>query len=113
VDLPSIAPELAVVAIGGDILIDGERMERSTLAVLERERPVRLRAIDGGDVVVIGGAALDGPRFLWWNFVSSRKERIGKAAEDWANHRMGEVPGEADEIPLPASGPGGAGEGVS
>jgi redox-sensitive bicupin YhaK (pirin superfamily) len=113
VNLPSIAPELAVVAIGGDILIDGERMERSTLAVLERERPVRLRAIDGGDVVVIGGAALDGPRFLWWNFVSSRKERISKAAEDWANHRMGEVPGEADEIPLPASGRGGAGEGVS
>jgi redox-sensitive bicupin YhaK (pirin superfamily) len=113
VDLPSIAPELAVVAIGGDILIDGERMERSTLAVLEKERPVKLRAIDGGDVVVIGGAALDGPRFLWWNFVSSRRERISKAAEEWANHRMGEVPGEADEIPLPASGPGGAGEGVS
>jgi redox-sensitive bicupin YhaK (pirin superfamily) len=113
VDLPSIAPELAVVAIGGDILIDGERMERGTLAVLERERPVRLRAIDAGDVVVIGGAALDEPRFLWWNFVSSRKERIRKAADDWANHRMGEVPGETDEIPLPASGPGGAGEGVS
>ena len=113
VDLPSIAPELAVVAIGGDILIDGKRMERGTLAVLERERPVRLRSIDAGDVVVIGGAALDEPRFLWWNFVSSRKERIGKAADDWANHRMGEVPGETDEIPLPASGPGGAGEGVS
>jgi redox-sensitive bicupin YhaK (pirin superfamily) len=113
VDLPSLAPELAVAAIGGDILIDGKRVERGTLAVLERERPVRLRAIDGGDVIVIGGAALDEPRFLWWNFVSSSKERIRKAAEDWANHRMGQVPGETDEIPLPASGRGGAGEGVS
>jgi len=110
VDLPSVAPELAVLAIGGDILIEGTRVESGTLAVLERGRTVRLRATAGGDIVVIGGAALDEPRFLWWNFVSSNKERIRKAAEDWANHRMGAVPGETDEIPLPGSGPDGAGE---
>ena len=104
VDLPCVAPELAVVAIGGDILIDGTRVERGTLAVLERGRTVKLRAIDGGDMVVIGGAPLGEPRFLWWNFVSSSKERIRKAAEEWANHRMGHVPGETDEIPLPGSG---------
>jgi hypothetical protein len=79
-------------------------VESGTLAVLESGRTVRLRAIDGGDLVVIGGAALDGPRFLWWNFVSSNKERIRAAADDWANHRMGEVSGEPDEIPLPGSG---------
>jgi len=110
VELPRLAPELAVVAIGGDVLIDGERLERGTLAVLQNERTTRLRAIDGGDIVLIGGAALDGPRFLWWNFVSSSKERIRKAAEDWANHRMGVVPGEQEEIPLPGSSVGGAGE---
>jgi redox-sensitive bicupin YhaK (pirin superfamily) len=104
VNLPSVAPELAVAAIGGDILIDGVRVESGTLAVLESGRTVRLRAIDGGDLVVIGGAALDGPRFLWWNFVSSNKERIRAAADDWANHRMGEVSGETDMIPLPGSG---------
>jgi redox-sensitive bicupin YhaK (pirin superfamily) len=104
VELPCLAPELAIVAVGGDILIDGERAERGTLAVLQSGRTVTLRAIDGGDIVVIGGAALDGPRFLWWNFVSSRKERIRMAAEDWANHRMRGVPGETDEIPLPGSG---------
>jgi redox-sensitive bicupin YhaK (pirin superfamily) len=105
VELPCVAPELAVVAIGCDLLIDGERVERGTLAVLKSGQTARLRAIDGGDVVVIGGAALDEPRFLWWNFVSSRKERIRKAADDWANHRMGKVPGETDEIPLPGSAP--------
>ncbi len=103
-ELPCVAPELAVVVIGGDILIDGTRVERGTLAVLESERTVKLRAIDGGDIVLIGGAALDGPRFLWWNFVSSSKERIREAAEDWANHRMGQVPGDAEAIPLPGSG---------
>jgi redox-sensitive bicupin YhaK (pirin superfamily) len=91
-------------------LIEGKRVESGTLAVLEKGRTVRLRATAGGDVVVIGGAALDEPRFLWWNFVSSNKERLRKAAEDWANHRMGEAPGETDVIPLPGSGPDGAGE---
>ena len=104
VELPCVAPELAVVAIDGDILIDGTRVERGTLAVLERGRTVKLRAIDGGDIVVIGGAPLGEPRFLWWNFVSSSKERIRQAAEEWATHRMGHVPGETDEIPLPGSG---------
>jgi redox-sensitive bicupin YhaK (pirin superfamily) len=79
-------------------------VESGTLAVLERGRTVRLRATGGGDIVVIGGAALDEPRFLWWNFVSSNKERIRAAADDWANHRMGEVSGETDMIPLPGSG---------
>jgi redox-sensitive bicupin YhaK (pirin superfamily) len=104
VELPWVAPELAVVAIGCDLLIDGERVERGTLAVLKSGRTARLRGIDGGDVIVIGGAALDEPRFLWWNFVSSSKERIRKAAEDWANHGMGKVPGETEEIPLPGQG---------
>jgi redox-sensitive bicupin YhaK (pirin superfamily) len=105
-DLPCVAPELGVVAVGGDILIDGERVERGSLAVLEHGRTAKLRAIEGGDIVLIGGAPLDGPRFLWWNFVSSSKERIRQAAEDWTNHRLGKVPGETEEIPLPGSSVG-------
>jgi len=51
--------------------------------------------------VVIGGAPLDGPRHMWWNFVSSRKERIAQAADDWQAQRMGRVAGETEFIPLP------------
>ena len=43
-----------------------------------------------------------GPRFMWWNFVSSRRERIEQAADDWAALRMGRVPGDDEFIPLPA-----------
>ena len=49
----------------------------------------------------IGGAPLDGPRFIWWNFVSSSKERIEQAKEDWTAQRMGRIPGEHEWIPLP------------
>jgi redox-sensitive bicupin YhaK (pirin superfamily) len=53
--------------------------------------------------VIIGGAPLDGPRYMWWNFVSSRKERIEQAKHDWAEERMGRIPGETEFIPLPPS----------
>jgi redox-sensitive bicupin YhaK (pirin superfamily) len=51
--------------------------------------------------VIFGGEALDGPRHIWWNFVSTSKERIEKAKLDWANQTMGRVPGETEFIPLP------------
>jgi hypothetical protein len=51
--------------------------------------------------MVIGGDPLDAPRHIWWNFVSSRKERIVQAARDWENDAMGQVPGDAERIPLP------------
>ena len=50
---------------------------------------------------VIGGAPLDGHRYLFWNFVSSSKERLAQAADDWSAQRMGQVPGETEFIPLP------------
>jgi hypothetical protein len=52
-------------------------------------------------VLVLGGAAMDGPRFIWWNFVSSSRERIEQAKADWQAGRFGPVPGESDFIPLP------------
>jgi hypothetical protein len=55
--------------------------------------------------VVIGGAPLDGPRFLMWNFVSSTKSRLQRAAADWRAQRMGAVPGETEFIPLPENLP--------
>jgi redox-sensitive bicupin YhaK (pirin superfamily) len=52
--------------------------------------------------VLLGGAAMDGPRHIWWNFVSSRKERIEQAKADWKAARFDTVPGDDKEfIPLP------------
>ena len=53
--------------------------------------------------MVIGGEPLDGPRIIWWNFVSSSQERIDQAKEDWRAQRMGQIPGEHEWIPLPVT----------
>ncbi len=74
------------------------------LAIPQATGPVRLQEATGSGparCVVIGGAPLDGPRHIWWNFVSSRKERIVQAADDWDAMRMGTVPGDPERIPLP------------
>jgi redox-sensitive bicupin YhaK (pirin superfamily) len=55
----------------------------------------------GAKAMLLGGAALDGPRHIWWNFVSSSKERIEKAKVDWKEGRFGKVPGDDEFIPLP------------
>jgi hypothetical protein len=71
-----------------------------TLAVLAPGTAPELRTRGAARVAMIGGAPL-GPRFMVWNFVSSRRERIVAAQEDWAAQRFTSVPGETEFIPLP------------
>jgi redox-sensitive bicupin YhaK (pirin superfamily) len=101
-DLPPLAPELAVYPVDAEVQVANERVAAHTLAVLPAGATVRL-ASQGAAVrlMVIGGDALDGHRYMWWNFVSSRKERIVQAASDWEAQRMGKVPGDDELIPLP------------
>ena len=100
-ELPPLAHELAVYAVDGDITIDGELLPAHRLAVLAPDAAVTLLAGQTTRLMVIGGDALDGHRFMWWNFVSSRKERIVQASLDWEAQTMGQVPGDAELIPLP------------
>lgn len=100
-ELPPLAQELAVYAVDGDITIDAEKLPAHRLAVLAPGAAVGLLAGQATRLMVIGGDALDGHRFMWWNFVSSRKERIVQASRDWEAQAMGQVPGDAELIPLP------------
>jgi redox-sensitive bicupin YhaK (pirin superfamily) len=100
-ELPPLAQELAVYAVDGDISIEGEEVAAHRLAVLAPGAAVSLLARQATRLMVIGGDALDGHRFMWWNFVSSRKERIAQASRDWEAQAMGQVPGDAELIPLP------------
>lgn len=99
--LPSLAEQMAIYSVDGDLMVDGEPLAMHTLATLAPGAAVQLSASVPTRLVVIGGDALDAHRFMWWNFVSSRKERIVQASEDWEAQAMGQVPGETEFIPLP------------
>ncbi len=92
--------ERAVYAVDAPFLLDGSAVPARTLALVDAGAPGRIEAADGVRLVVVGGAAL-GERHMHWNFVSSRRERIVQACDDWAAQRMGQVPGETEFIPLP------------
>lgn len=100
-ELPVLAPQQAVYVVQGALALDEQPLPAQRMAVMEAQRAVRLSAGAPTRLVVIGGAPLDAPRHMWWNFVSSRKERIAQAADDWQAQRMGQVPGETGFIPLP------------
>lgn len=103
IELPSLAAEMALYVVEGDLALDGEAIASHTLATLlpGATAVVQARGDSGVRCMVIGGDALDVPRQMWWNFVSSRKERIVQAAQDWERQAMGSVPGETEWIALP------------
>jgi redox-sensitive bicupin YhaK (pirin superfamily) len=99
------APERAVYVSEGAIGLDGEPWPAFTMAVLPTYRPALLTAGPAGArLALIGGAPL-GHRYLYWNFVSTRRDRLVQAADDWAAGRFPVVEGETDFIPLPERRP--------
>jgi len=93
--------ERAIYVVAGDVEIAGDTFGPGQLLVL---RPGdRLSVVATGDarVVLVGGAPMDGPRHIWWNFVSSRKDRIEAGKADWKAGRFEPVPGDSEFIPLP------------
>jgi redox-sensitive bicupin YhaK (pirin superfamily) len=98
--LPDAAAERAVYPVDGDIEIDGQAVPAGTMAVLEAGSEPTMCAAAGARVALVGGAPL-GHRHMVWNFVSSRKERIVQAQDDWEAQRFAKVPGETEFIPLP------------
>ncbi|GMU73146.1 MAG: hypothetical protein AMXMBFR42_26010 [Burkholderiales bacterium] len=99
--LPAEHEERSVYAVDADLAIDGEPLPMHHLGVIEPGRVVTIEARGPARAMLIGGAALDGERFLWWNFVATSRERIERAKEDWREGRFAQVPGETEFIPLP------------
>jgi redox-sensitive bicupin YhaK (pirin superfamily) len=95
--------ERAIYAVEGEVEIAGETFEGPRLLVFHPGDRITVRATRPARLMFLGGAALEGPRYIWWNFVSSRRERIEQAKEDWRTGRFTPVPGETEFIPLPES----------
>ncbi|MFB0613196.1 pirin family protein [Aurantiacibacter poecillastricola] len=100
------ADERAVMLVGGDAAIDGAALELYALTVLKPGDAMTLTSRYGGRVMLLGGEAFTSKRHVWWNFVSSDRERIEQAKEDWREQRFARVPGDGAEwIPLPDGAP--------
>ena len=108
--LPPLYEERAAYVMQGQVSVNAEDASHGhgpqQLLVFKPGEPVVLRAVDGpAHLVLLGGPAMDGPRYVWWNFVSSSRERIEQAQADWAAGRFPAVPQETEFIPLPQNRP--------
>ena len=99
--IPADTEERALYLISGSVEIGGTRFEPGRLLVLKPGAAVDVTAPEGARLVLLGGATMDGPRHIWWNFVSSSRDRIEQAKADWMAGRFDAVPGETEFIPLP------------
>ena len=99
------ATERAVYVVEGAVELDGTPLAPQTMTVIPPGDEPLISASSTARAMLIGGEPL-GHRFLWWNFVSSRKERLLQAGDDWAAGRFPLVPGETEFIPLPDKRPG-------
>ncbi len=99
VPIASKLPELAVIALAGDVRVNDETITSGQLAVLRPETATRLSG--SGTAIVLGGEPV-GKRTIWWNFVHSNPDRIEQAKSDWSNQRFPQVPNDHDPfVPLP------------
>jgi redox-sensitive bicupin YhaK (pirin superfamily) len=93
--------ERAIYIVEGEVDIAGETFEAPRLLIFRPGDRITVRATRRARLMFLGGAALEGPRYIWWNFVSSRRERIEQAKEEWRSGRFAPVPGDTEFIPLP------------
>lgn len=102
VPIDADADERAVLLCEGDASIDGQRLEPYALYILAPGQAMKLNAETPSRIMLLGGEAFRTPRHVWWNFVSSSRDRINQAKEDWKARRFPLVPGDEEEfIPIP------------
>jgi hypothetical protein len=95
--------ERAIYLVEGEVEIAGESFGAPRLLIFRPGDRIVVRALRRARLMFLGGSALEGPRYIWWNFVSSRRERIEQAKEDWKSGRFAPMPDETEFIPLPES----------
>jgi len=100
-EVPPDYPERAIYIAEGRIAIAGDPFEAGRMLVFSPGDAILVDAIAQARCLLLGGEPLDGPRHLWWNFVSSSVERIDQAKADWREGRFPRVPDETEFIPLP------------
>lgn len=100
--VPKTIEERAIHILRGAIIIDNISYQSTKMLVLKTDTEIKITAVDDAHIIILGGSALETRRYIWWNFVSSTKERIEQAKLDWNAGKFGKIPGDEEEfIPLP------------
>jgi hypothetical protein len=100
--MPDEHDERAIYVVNGELAVGDAKITAGQLAVLEPGKNFTLRAAGESNAMLLGGERFPTPRFIWWNFVASSRERIALAKDRWANRQFAPVPGETEFIPLPS-----------
>ena len=95
--------EIAIYVARGQVQLDSQNIQTGQLALIKKGQPFTMTALQTTDVLVLGGSPLNEERFIWWNFVSSSKERIEVAKKQWLNREFGSIRNEHEFIPLPTN----------
>ncbi|AZV23112.1 MULTISPECIES: pirin family protein [unclassified Mesorhizobium] len=104
VKIPADAEERAIYTLEGEVSISGDVFPAERLLVFRPGDEIVVSSQTGAHFMLFGGASLGSKRYIWWNFVSSSKERIEQAKQEWKTGRFDIVPGDEEEfIPLPES----------
>lgn len=101
VPIPIDYEERGIYVFGGEIEIASDRFEAGRLLILRPGDEITITAVRQSRIVLLGGEPMDGPRYLWWNFVTSSKERMEQAKHDWKAGHFDKIVGETEFIPLP------------
>ena len=102
IPIDSEVDERAVMLVGGEADLDGQELDLFALYLLRPGHEARLSSASGGRLMLIGGQAFSTRRYVFWNFVSSSRDRINQAKDDWKARRFPLIPGDDREfIPLP------------
>lgn len=102
IQIPRGIEERALYVLDGRIKISGTSYDPQQMMVLNPGEDVTVKAVDDVHMMLLGGAAMDGPRYIFWNFVSSSRDQLEQAKQDWRDGKFGKVPGDEIEfIPLP------------
>jgi redox-sensitive bicupin YhaK (pirin superfamily) len=93
--------EIGLLIVSGACQINGQSVSHEDLVIVEDPSKIELICDEDCHIALFGGSAFPEPRYIWWNFVSSKKELIHAAAKNWKDQNMGHVPGETELMPLP------------
>lgn len=98
--IPQNSSELALYPVEGSVAINGVEIKQHHMAILDTGCALKIEASENARIAMIGGEPL-GERHLFWNLVSTSRERVEQAKQDWKEGRFDQVPGETEFIPLP------------